>query len=295
MNLKSPATAPAGRDEPVGQSKMIACAVNYIRSKTGSHPEIGIILGTGLGALAAEIRPGAVINYSDIPHFPLSTVESHSGRLIFGRLAGVEVVAMQGRFHFYEGYSMTQITFPVRVLARGAGLGVHTLLISNAAGGLNPAYRRGDLMIISDHINMLGDNPLIGPNADAVGPRFPDMSEPWDPGLIAAAESVAAEKKIPCRKGVFVAVAGPNLETRAEYRFLRGIGADAVGMSTVPENIVAVHAGLKVLGISIITDECDPDTLRPVDVAEIIRVAAEAEPKLTAVFTGVVGRVSRGR
>ncbi len=286
---KAPAPEPmksaAGGD--LSGRKMIADAVAAIRSHTDAAPAIGIILGTGLGALATEITHQTVIEYGKIPHFPLSTVESHSGKLIFGTLAGVRVAAMQGRFHFYEGYSMQQITFPVRVLA---GLGVKTLLISNAAGGLNPAFRKGDLMVIDDHINLQGDNPLRGPNDDAVGPRFPDMSRPWDRDLLALTESIAAEKGIMCHRGVFVAVQGPNLETRAEYRFLRGIGADAVGMSTVPENIVAVHMGLKVLGVSIITDECDPETLQPVDVAEIIRVAGEAEPRLTTIFTEVVRR-----
>jgi purine-nucleoside phosphorylase len=280
------------RDSGVEAARaLIEEATAAIRFRTTMAPAVGIILGTGLGGLAAEIVQEASIAYADIPHFPLSTVESHSGKLIFGKLAGTGVVAMQGRFHFYEGYTMRQITFPVRVLAR---LGVKTLLISNAAGGLNPAYRRGDLMMIDDHINLLGDNPLRGPNDDAAGPRFPDMSQPWDRRLLDLAGTIAREKGIACHRGVFVAVQGPNLETRAEYRFLRGIGADAVGMSTVPENIVAVHMGLKVLGISIITDECDPATLRPVDVAEIIRVAGEAEPKLTAMFTEVVRRSGAG-
>ncbi len=269
-------------------------AVRFIRGRTASAPEIGIILGTGLGGLAREIEVETVIEYADIPHFPLSTVESHSGRLIFGTIGGTGVVAMQGRFHSYEGYTMEQIVFPVRVMAKEAGLGVRSLLISNAAGGMNPEFRRGDLMIITDHINLLGANPLTGPNDPALGPRFPDMSEPYDSGLIALAREAAAGRSIPLRSGVFVAVQGPNLETRAEYRFLRNIGADAVGMSTVPETIAAVHMGLRVLGISIITDECVPETLRPVDVAEIIRVAGEAEPKLTAVVSGVVARLGRG-
>ncbi len=293
MSAKKADNARVERPIPGGQMdtdrEMIAQAVAAVRSRTDGSPAIGIILGTGLGALAGDIRQDTVIDYRDIPHFPLSTVESHSGKLIVGTLAGIGVVAMQGRFHYYEGYSMKQITFPVRVLA---GLGVRTLLISNAAGGLNPAYRKGDLMLIDDHINLLGDNPLRGPNDDAAGPRFPDMSRPWDRGLISLAESIAGEKGISCHRGIFVAVQGPNLETRAEYRYLRGIGADAVGMSTVPENIVAVHMGLKVLGISIITDECDPETLRPVDVAEIIRVAGEAEPRLTTIFTEVVRRAT---
>lgn len=269
-------------------------AVRFIRGRTASAPEVGIILGTGLGGLVREIAVETVIECADIPHFPLSTVESHSGRLIFGTIGGTGVVAMQGRFHSYEGYTMEQIVFPVRVLAKGAGRGVRTLLISNAAGGMNPDFRRGDLMLITDHINLLGGNPLTGPNDPDLGPRFPDMSEPYDRGLITLAREAAAERSIPLRSGVFVAVQGPNLETRAEYRFLRNIGADAVGMSTVPENIAAVHMGLRVLGISIITDECVPETLRPVDVEEIIRVAGEAEPKLTAVVAGVVARLGSG-
>jgi purine-nucleoside phosphorylase len=268
---------------------MVAEAASFIRAKTDVVPGIGIILGTGLGGLVREIGVAATIDYGEIPHFPVSTVESHHGRLIFGNLAGAKVVAMQGRFHSYEGYTMKQIVFPVRVMAE---LGVRTLLISNAAGGMNPGFRKGDLMIIEDHINLLGGNPLIGPNDADLGPRFPDMSEPWDRGLIAMARDAAAKRSIDVRSGVFVAVPGPNLETRAEYRFLRTIGADAVGMSTVPENIAAVHMGLKVLGISIITDECVPETLRPVDVREIIRVAGDAEPKLTTVFSDVVARLA---
>lgn len=252
------------------------------------QPAVGIILGTGLGALAKEIQAETVVEYGDIPHFPLSTVESHHGKLIFGTLGGKQVVAMQGRFHFYEGYTMQQVTFPVRVMKF---LGVKTLLISNAAGGMNPQFRKGSIMVITDHINLLGDNPLIGPNDDTLGPRFPDMSEPYSRELIALAGEVALNLKIRTEKGVFVAVPGPNLETRAEYRFLRFIGADAVGMSTVPENIVANHMGLKVLGFSIITDECFPDALQPADVQEIIAVAAATEPKLTAVMKGVVERL----
>ncbi len=260
-------------------------AVRFLRTKTTMQPPIGIILGTGLGGLAKEIKQEVVIAYENIPHFPVSTVESHHGRLIFGTLGGKHVVAMQGRFHFYEGYTMQQVTFPVRVMKF---LGVSTLLISNAAGGMNPQFRRGSVMIITDHINLQGDNPLIGPNDDALGPRFPDMSEPYSRKLIALAEKVALENKIRVERGVFVAVAGPNLETRAEYRFLRFIGADAVGMSTVPENIVANHMGMQVLGFSIITDECFPDSLQPANVAEIIAVANETEPKLTTIMKGVV-------
>ena len=271
--------------------KQIGEAVDVIRSKTKMKPKIGIILGTGLGGLAREIKKEAVIPYDAIPHFPVSTVESHHGKLIFGTLAGKNVVAMQGRFHYYEGYSMQQIAFPVRVMSRKAGLGVETLLISNAAGGLNPQFVRGDVMIITDHINLLGDNPLIGPNDETLGPRFPDMSEAYSKKLIALAEEVALDVKIRLQRGVYVAVPGPNLETRAEYRFLRGFGADAVGMSTVPENIVANHMDMKVLGISIITDECFPDSLKPTTVEEIIEVANKAEPKLTKVMKEVVRRM----
>lgn len=264
-------------------------ALRYLRTKTSAKPSIGIILGTGLGGLAKEIAQEVVIDYENIPHFPVSTVESHHGRLIFGTLAGKSVVAMQGRFHYYEGYTMQQVTFPVRVMKF---LGVQTLLISNAAGGMNPQFRKGSIMIITDHINLQGDNPLIGPNDDTLGPRFPDMSEPYSKRLIALADNVALDLKIRVEHGVFVAVAGPNLETRAEYRFLRWIGADAVGMSTVPENIVANHMGMQVLGFSIITDECFPDALQPAKVEEIIAVANETEPKLTAIMRGVVERLA---
>ncbi len=264
-------------------------ALAVIRKHTSMTPEIGIVLGTGLGDLANEIDKEVEISYQDIPHFPLSTVESHAGKLIFGHLSGKPVVAMQGRFHYYEGYSMKQITFPIRVMKF---LGVNTLLISNAAGGMNPLFRKGDLMIIVDHINLLGDNPLIGPNDDELGPRFPDMSEPYSKELIKLAETVALEEKIPVQKGVYVAVAGPNLETRAEYRFLRGIGADAVGMSTVPEVIVARHMNLRVFAVSVITDECFPDALQPVDVEDIIRTANKAQPRLTRLMKRVAERLS---
>ena len=263
-------------------------AVGFIRSHTDAQPVVGIILGTGLGGLVQEIDTAAVLDYGDIPHFPVSTVESHHGKLIFGTLGGRPVVAMQGRFHYYEGYTLKQVTFPVRVMH---ALGVRTLLISNAAGGMNPVFRRGDIMVIHDHINLIGDNPLIGPNDDTLGPRFQDMSEAYSEAHIALAEDVALQQRIPLRKGVFVAVAGPNLETRAEYRFLRAIGADAVGMSTVPENIVAVHMGMKVLAFSTITDECFPDALEPVDVPAIIKTANETEPRLRAIMKGVIERL----
>ncbi len=260
-------------------------AVKFLRAKTSAMPAIGIILGTGLGGLAKEIKADLVIDYAEIPHFPLSTVESHHGKLIFGTLGGKNVVAMQGRFHYYEGYTMQQITFPVRVMKF---LGVNTLLVSNAAGGMNPLFSRGDVMLITDHINLLGDNPLIGANDEELGPRFPDMSEPYTKKLIALAERIALELKIKVQKGVFVAVPGPNLETRAEYRFLRGIGGDVVGMSTVPECIVAVHMSMRVLGFSIITDECFPDALKPAKLDEIVATAMAAEPKLTAIMKEVV-------
>lgn len=262
--------------------------LRFIRSKTGSKPPVGIILGTGLGGLVKEIKAVTVIDYADIPNFPVSTVESHHGKLIFGTLSGKSIVAMQGRFHKYEGYTLQQVTFPVRVMKF---LGVKSLLISNAAGALNPFFRRGDVMIMADHINLLGDNPLIGRNDDSLGPRFPDMSEPYSRELIAIAEQAALDLKISVRKGVYVAMTGPMLETAAEYRFLRMIGADAVGMSTVPEDIVAVHMGLKVLGFSILTDECFPDALVPVTLNEVIKVANKAEPKMTAIMKEVVRRM----
>lgn len=268
--------------------KHIDEAMVFIRTKTNASPKIGIILGTGLGGLAKEIKKEVVIDYAKIPHFPVSTVESHHGKLIFGTLVGKPVVAMQGRFHFYEQYSLQQATFPVRVMKF---LGVENLLISNAAGALNPLYAKGDVMIIADHINLLFDNPLIGPNDDELGPRFPDMSEPYSKKLSALAEQIALDLKIKVQKGVYVALQGPNLETRAEYRMLRTVGADAVGMSTVPETIVAVHMGIEVLGLSILTDECFPDALKPVSLQEVIKVAGKAEPKMTAIMKEVVRRL----
>ncbi len=268
--------------------EMIDETLAVIREITKEEYPIGIILGTGLGGLVKEIEIEHEIDYADLPYFPLSTVESHKGKLIFGKIADKNVVVMQGRFHYYEGYSMKQITYPVRVMKF---LGVKTLLISNACGGMNPQLRSGDIMLITDHINLLGDNPLIGPNEDKLGPRFPDMSEPYSKGLIELAEQIALENKIKVQKGVYVAVPGPNLETKAEYRFLRSIGADVVGMSTVPENIVANHMGIKVLGISIVTDECFPDALQPVNIEEIISTAMKAEPKMTLIMKEVVARL----
>jgi len=266
----------------------IAQALEFIHTKTDTKPKIGIILGTGLGGLVKEIKKEVVIDYANIPHFPVSTVESHHGKLIFGTLAGKKIVAMQGRFHLYEGYDLKQVTFPVRVMKF---LGVKNILISNAAGALNTLFRKGDVMIISDHINLLGDNPLIGPNDDKLGPRFPDMSEAYNKELITLAEKAALDLKIRVQKGVYVAMQGPNLETKAEYRFLRTIGADAVGMSTIPEVIVAVHMGMKVLGFSIFTDECFPDALKPALLEEILKIATKAEPKMTAIMKEVVKRM----
>lgn len=268
--------------------KQIEDAVNYLKSRTKMIPDVGIILGTGLGALAHEIKAEIIIDYKDIPHFPLSTVESHKGKLIFGTLSGKNVIAMQGRFHYYEGYTMKQITFPVRVMK---AMGIKVLCVSNIAGGMNSGYRRGDVMIISDHINMLGDNPLIGKNHDDLGPRFPDMSEPYSKDLIKLANDIAKEEKINAHTGIYLAVSGPNLETKAEYRMFRNMGADVVGMSTIPEVIVAVHSGLKVFGMTVISDECFPDSLQAVSVDEIIKAAMDAEPKLTLIMKKVIERI----
>lgn len=259
---------------------------DFIRARRpGFKPEVAIILGTGLGALAEEIEDRTVIPYSEIPHFPISTVEFHAGELVLGRIGDKEIVAMKGRFHRYEGYTMQQITFPVRVMRE---LGAKVLLVSNAAGGMNRYYEPGDLMIITDHINFMGDNPLIGPNDEELGPRFPDMSEPYDRRLIALAERIALEEGIRFHKGVYIAVTGPSLETAAEYRFFSIIGADAVGMSTVPEVIVAIHSGMRVFGISVITDKCVPDALEKADVEKILKVARDAEPKLTRIMSRLI-------
>lgn len=266
--------------------KQINEAYEYIRKMTSHAPRIGIVLGTGLGGLISEIEIEKSIPYNFIPYFPISTVESHFGRLIFGHIEGLPVVAMQGRFHYYEGYSMQEITFPIRILKK---LGIETLFISNAAGGLNLDYKKGDLMVIEDHINLQSENPLAGPNLERYGPRFPDMSAPYDRDLIDKALAISKDMKINVHEGVYVSVNGPNLETRAEYRFLRLIGADVVGMSTVPEVIVARHMDLRVFAISVITDECDPDNLKPVDVAEIIETATQAEPHMTAILCKLIG------
>ena len=267
---------------------MISEATEYIRSEIDLVPKIGIILGTGLGSLADGIEIAAKVEYGSIPHFPVSTVESHAGRLLFGHLKGKPVVAMQGRFHFYEGYSLQQVTFPVRVMKE---LGIETLIVSNACGGLNPQFNRGDIMIITDHINFQGNNPLIGPNDDAIGDRFPDMFNCYDKELVKLAEKVALEQRLLVKKGVYVSVTGPNLETAAEYRFLRIIGADVVGMSTVPEVIAARHQKTKVLAFSIITDMGLPDALGPCTLDEIIATANTAEPKLRELIGGCVERM----
>jgi purine-nucleoside phosphorylase len=264
-------------------------AAAVVRQRSKLRPDVGIVLGTGLGGLASEIEVEAAIPYQEIPGFPLSTVESHSGRLLLGRMGSRPVVAMQGRFHRYEGYDLATVTFPVRVMH---ALGARSLIVSNACGGMNPLWSPGDLVLLSDHINLLGDNPLIGSNDERLGLRFPDMSAPYDPELRALARATALDLGIMLREGVYVAVPGPNLETRSEYRMLRMMGADVVGMSTVPEVIVAVHAGMRTLGISIITDQCLPDALEPADIERIIATAGRAEPSLTRLIAGVVERVS---
>jgi purine-nucleoside phosphorylase len=263
----------------------VELAASVVRERFGAAADVGIILGTGLGRLAADIDVAESIPYADLPGFPQSTVESHAGRLLCGTLGGRTVIAMQGRLHRYEGYTLQQVTFPVRVLR---ALGAATLVVSNACGGMHPLWASGDVMLIADHINLLGDNPLIGPNDHRLGARFPDMSAPYDAELRALARTIAAREGILLREGVYVAVPGPNLETRAEYRMLRALGADVVGMSTVPEVIVARHAGMRVLGLSIITDQCLPDALAEADIATIIATASRAEPKLTALVRGVL-------
>ena len=260
-------------------------AAAKIRSHFSRAPYAGIILGTGLKNFAENIEIEAALEYDEIPHFPRATATSHGNRLVCGAIGGLPVVAMEGRFHMYEGYALKQITLPVRVMK---ALGARLLVITNACGGMNPYYRCGDIMVIDDHINLMGDNPLIGINDDRLGPRFPDMCQPYDRGLIERALEIARRENFAAHQGVFVAVAGPNLETRAEYRFLRQIGADVVGMSTVPEVLAAVHCGLKVLGLSVVTDMCLPDALEPADVPKIIATANTAEPKLRKLILGVL-------
>ena len=265
-----------------------ACAA--IAAQWPHKPAVGIILGSGLGGVTAALTDKVTIPYESIPHFAKSTAHGHAGQLVCGLFDGVPVVVMEGRMHAYEGYPLAQITFPVRVVRR---LGAELLVVTNACGGLNPQFRTGDLMVIDDHINLMNDNPLVGINDDRLGPRFPDMSAPYTPILIDQALAVARKENFVAHRGVYVAVTGPNLETRAEYRFLRVIGADVVGMSTVPEVIVAVHSGMKVLGISVITDMCLPDALEVATVEKILAVARGAEPKLRAIVTAAVRSASR--
>ena len=260
-------------------------AVSFLKSKGIEKPEVGIILGTGLGRLADDVNVEITLDYKDIPHFPVSTVEFHSGKLLYGELGGKKVLVMNGRFHFYEGYTLQEVTFPVRVMKM---LGINYLLVSNAAGAINLNLPKASLMIIDDHINMLPGNPLVGKNIDELGPRFPDMSRPYDPKLISLMEKIAAEKGIKINKGVYVAWIGPSLETRAEYRFIKLMGADAVGMSTVPEVLVANHMGMKVAAVSVITDKGDPDNLHPVNIDDIIRNAMIAEKDLVLLFESLI-------
>jgi purine-nucleoside phosphorylase len=266
-------------------------AVAAVRQQWDGSPDAGIILGTGIGGLAEQIHTEAAIDYEALPHFPRSTALTHAGRLVCGKLEGVPVAAMEGRFHAYEGYSHRQITFPVRVMK---ALGAELLIVSNACGGMNPQFAQGDIMVIEDHINLMNGNPLVGVNDDNLGPRFPDMVEPYDHELIDRALEIARRENFVAHKGVYVAVTGPNLETRAEYRFLRTIGADVVGMSTVPEVIVAMHGGIRVLGLSIVTDMCLPDALKPADIDEILATAARAEPNLRKIVLGVLAQERAG-
>ncbi len=269
-------------------TRQIREAATVIRTFCKRRPSVGIILGTGLGRLTADVKKKTTIPYADIPHFPHPTVATHAGELVIGQLAGKTVATLAGRFHYYEGYSMREITVPVRVLK---ALGAKVLVVSGATGGMNAQYRQGDLLVIEDHINLMGDNPLIGPNDDSLGPRYPDMSRPYDRKLTDLALQAALSMGVRCHSGVYVAVAGPNLETRAEYRFLRALGADVVGMSVVPEVLVAVHSGLRVLGMAVVTDMCLPDALKPADIGEIIKTANAAEPKMTAIVEKVIAKI----
>lgn len=264
-------------------------SADFLLSKGVDAPEVGIVLGTGLANLATRIEVIASVNYTDIPHFPLATVEFHKGRLVYGILGGKKVIALQGRYHYYEGYSMEQIVHPVRVMKL---LGVKYVLLSNAAGAIHPQYKKGELMLIDDHINLQPDNPLRGANDDELGVRFPDMSQPYDARLNNALANIAEAQSLTIHTGVYASVMGPNLETRAEYRYLRALGADAVGMSTVPEVIACNHMQLPCAAVSVLTDECDPDNLKPVDIAEIIAIAGKAEVKLADLFERVVESVA---
>lgn len=261
-------------------------ATQFIQSKTQIKPQFGIILGTGLGGLIQEIEVEDIIEYDDIPHFPISTVETHHGKLIFGTLAGKKVVAMQGRFHYYEGYTMKEVTFPVRVMKM---LGIERLFVSNAAGGLNSSYQKSEIMVINDHINLLPANPLTGKNLDKLGLRFPDMLDAYDPEMIAKADEIAQKNGFEIQKGVYVSVPGPNLETPAEYKFLNIIGADAVGMSTVPEVIVARHMEIPVFAVSVITDLCYKGAIKKVTLEEVVEAAQNAEPNLVVLMRELIG------
>ena len=267
--------------------EQITKCLTYVRKKTSFRPEIALILGTGLGNLAKRIKSEKVFAYDELPFFPKTTVQSHSGKLILGELGGKKIAAMEGRFHFYEGYALLEVTFPVRVLRE---MGAKTLVVSNAAGGLNLGYKKGEIVIITDQINFMGVNPLIGPNEDKLGSRFPDMCEPFSKRLIDLTLKASQEVNIPVSQGVYIGVTGPCLETKAEYRMMRNFGADLVGMSTVPEVIVGVHMGMEILGVSIVTDTCDPDHLEPCDIKEIIKTANEAGPKLDKLITAAIAK-----
>lgn len=287
----------AGRAVAPGRSigkerRSIEGAAAFLRKALGRgfHPEAAVVLGTGLGGVAEAVEDAKTVPYDDIPGFPVSTVEGHKGSLLAGRLRGRAILAMEGRFHFYEGYTLREITLPVRVFR---ALGASTLVLTNACGGLDPLFRSGDVMVMDDHINLMGDSPLRGPNDDALGPRFPDMGRVYDAELVALAEAVARDERLDLRKGVYAALPGPQLETRAEYRMLRTLGAHAVGMSTVPEAIVAVHAGMRVLGFSVVTDMCLPDHLEPVDIRRILKTAAEAGPRLARILIGCIERLPK--
>lgn len=277
------------RTEPqIDYTDKISSAADHIKSIFHNPIDVGIILGTGLGQLIQTIEIAHEISYEQIPFFPVSTVESHKGKLIIGQLSGKTVLAMQGRFHYYEGYNMKEVTFPVRVMK---ALGIEKLIVSNAAGGLDPNYQVGELMILNDHIDLFPENPLRGKNLDSFGVRFPDMSEPYSQRLIALAKTIAAEQNIHVNEGVYAAVQGPNLETRAEYKYLRTIGADAVGMSTIPEVIVGRHMDMEIFAVSAITDLCSPGNIKKVSIAEVLAAAAIAEPKMSSIIRGLVGRI----
>lgn len=268
--------------------KELRQSVEFLREKGFDDPEIGIVLGSGLGKLVEEIEEAIVVHYHNIPYFPLATVEFHTGKLLYGKIAGKRVVVMQGRFHLYEGYAFTEVTYPIRVMHQ---LGIRRLLVSNAAGAINPGYRKGELMLLADHLNLQGGSPLAFKNVAEFGVRFVDMSQPYDTRMSELLKGIAGDAGITLHQGVYAAVIGPQLETRAEYRMLGRIGADAVGMSTVPEVIVANHLKLPVIAVSVLTDECDPDNLQPVDVSEILEVAGKAEPQLVQLFLKLIARI----